>query len=416
MKIAILLSGISFDYNYRHITKNLIAIDYIFYYSNIKKHLIDFFSKNYDVDLYLSTNDSSKYGELVKLYAPVKSTVKGTTRNDKILRGLELIDPSEYEFIVITRFDIIFKDEFNISLFNFDKVNVVSVLEKDRLICDNFYLFSSKLFKPFYDAYLSISTHMHGHNLKGDFEYNFMKNENTWVADLSFYKLRVFDHLIMVVNRFDGVIAKSFAYDIRVSETHYNINKRVSRINDCSWYYYFNKAGTYHVVLHTRCDQKRSVMIGDNMNLIYNLMGSWQKHEFDYTAKTDEVLTFKIQDVHGRLNFDFKLSVNGIEYPQTGGIFVNNLSHRPLIGAGRPSVNLPPRPSVNLPPRPSVNTAPRPSVNTALRPPVNTLPRPSVNTALRPSVNTLSFGTIPIKRPLNSQQGNKFIVKTNNIF
>ena len=54
-----------------------------------------------------------------------------------------------YDLILITRFDLLFQKKFDESNINFDKFNIVSILEKPDLICDNFYLFPYKYIQIF---------------------------------------------------------------------------------------------------------------------------------------------------------------------------------------------------------------------------------------------------------------------------
>lgn len=322
MKIAILISGLSYDYNYNHIIKKNIAIDYIFYYDNIKKYVIDFFSKYYEVDIYISTNNSDKYREVIKLYNPVKSTTNGDTRNERVLRGLELIDPSRYDFVAVTRFDIIFKDEFHMGLFDLNKVNAVSALKKPNIVCDNFYLFSTNLFPLFYSEYMTSLGEIHGHFINSKertFKWHLMKDEKRWVDDISFYKLRIYDYMIAVINRFENVVGKKYLIagdTFNIYQNYYSVNK--TKNTEFSWYFYFDKERTYDIILYFRCDSVKNIKITDYENMsvssfYYDAPNKlWQTHNFSYSAKEKSFIIFSFEGVHG---VDFKLKVNEIEYP-----------------------------------------------------------------------------------------------------
>ena len=60
------------------------------------------------------------------------------------LSDLISTNPRSYDLILITRFDLLFQKKFHESNINFDKFNIVSILERPDLICDNFYLFPYK--------------------------------------------------------------------------------------------------------------------------------------------------------------------------------------------------------------------------------------------------------------------------------
>jgi hypothetical protein len=98
----------------------------------------------------------------------------------------------KYDYVLITRFDLHFNDNFdNFDLFN-DNLNLVSVLEKPDYIDDNFY------FLPFskLEALLQISLanykkmfHFIKDELEQVFDINYIKNEFKEVQNLSFYKI-----------------------------------------------------------------------------------------------------------------------------------------------------------------------------------------------------------------------------------
>lgn len=110
--------------------------------------------KGYDIDVYFTTNtlnDKDKI-ELCKAYKPVKCDFidnypdKTISRNTKIKNVAELCLSTNmnYDLVLITRFDLLFQKKFHESNIQFDKFNLVSILERPHLICDNFYLFPFK--------------------------------------------------------------------------------------------------------------------------------------------------------------------------------------------------------------------------------------------------------------------------------
>jgi hypothetical protein len=207
MKLALLLFGISKLRNYEYYRSGRkCRIDYNLSYINYKKIIFDFFEKKgYDIDVYFTTNilnDKDKK-ELCEKYNPIKCSFIGNdinhtiSRNSKLDSVVELCLKSDivYDLILITRFDLLFQKDFNESNIQLSKFNLVSILEKDHLICDNFYLFPYKYLAGFSKIVKNNITKSH-HRIKGDIEsilpensINYILNERNFVRFLSFYKI-----------------------------------------------------------------------------------------------------------------------------------------------------------------------------------------------------------------------------------
>jgi hypothetical protein len=211
MKIAILLFGKSYDNNYfnHNYSKNTI-IDYKYSYDNYKEYIYKFFNnKGYDIDTYFSTNISNPeiQSELINKYNPIKynfisnKTNNQISRNEKFKNVIELLlsENKIYDLVLITRFDLLFNIDFNESNIKFDKFNLVSILEKPHLICDNFYLFPYKYINNFFNVVnKNINTSFHYikndiDNINGESFVNYILSNNTIIRDLKFYTIvRVF--------------------------------------------------------------------------------------------------------------------------------------------------------------------------------------------------------------------------------
>ena len=206
MKLAVLFFGMTkaeYD-NYWYNTRYL--IDYEKSYENYQQYIFEFFkSKGYDIDVYFTTNalNDADRMEICKKYNPVHCIFIENHpdhiigRNSKIIIAMELCLQSgnEYDLVLITRFDLLFQKDFNESNIQFDKFNMVSLLEKPNLICDNFYLFPYKYLKPFSDVAKNNFT-CRFHDMKdelyekiGGDSVNYILNENCCVEELSFYKI-----------------------------------------------------------------------------------------------------------------------------------------------------------------------------------------------------------------------------------
>ena len=97
-----------------------------------------------------STNDINSENEqkLVNMYKPIKYSLIKTQKNRHYSRNIKFIDVInlclssniKYDHVLITRFDLLFQKNFEKSNIDLDKFNLVSILEREHLICDNFYL------------------------------------------------------------------------------------------------------------------------------------------------------------------------------------------------------------------------------------------------------------------------------------
>jgi len=206
MKLALLFFGMSkIEYiHWRNQSKY--TIDYEKSYENYKKFIFEFFeSKGYDIDVYFTTNILSEVDKqkICKLYNPVEcdfienknNNIK--SRNVKLDRVIDLCIDSgiAYDLILITRFDLLFKKDFETSNIKLDSFNLVSILERPCLICDNFYLFPFRYLQPF--------SSMVKKNMDSNFHYiqevlynvinkssvNYILNEGRCIDYLSFYKI-----------------------------------------------------------------------------------------------------------------------------------------------------------------------------------------------------------------------------------
>lgn len=198
MKLALLLFGISLEINKHWQYGTLYSVDYNNSYDNYQKYIFEYFTnKGYDIDVYISTNilfDKDK-DELLNKYKPIKySFIETKDKNKKINDVVDLCinEGKEYDMILITRFDLLFQKDFANSNIQFDKINIVSILEKPEYICDNFYLFPYKYLKDFQKIIKKCSNINH-RNIKNDLEniaqINYILNENCDITALSFYKI-----------------------------------------------------------------------------------------------------------------------------------------------------------------------------------------------------------------------------------
>ena len=204
MKLALILFGISLEINRYWQYGALYSVDYKNSYDNYQRYIFDYFKgKGYDIDVYISTNklnSENDIAEIIDKYKPVKYRIADDcedyiiSRNKKLESAIDLCieGGGEYDLVLITRFDLLFQKDFADSNIQFDKINIVSVLERPNLICDNFYLFPHKYLKDFQKV-IRKCANIDNPNIKNDLEkiapINYILNENRNISELSFYKI-----------------------------------------------------------------------------------------------------------------------------------------------------------------------------------------------------------------------------------
>lgn len=206
MKIALLLFGMSYCEYTHWYSKKKLKINYMNSYDNYQNYIYKYFyDKGYDIDVYFTTNilSDEEKNNLIKKYKPVKySFIKNKknkilSRNEKLVNVIELClnNNIKYDLVLVTRFDLFFNKDFSKSNIILEKFNLVSVLENNNLICDNFYLFPFYLLEKFYiivKKNFKISHHLIKKDLEkinGTAYINYILNEKKIINQLTFYKI-----------------------------------------------------------------------------------------------------------------------------------------------------------------------------------------------------------------------------------
>ena len=204
-KLALCFFGIHYLESLNHWTGGKKRIDYRYYVDNFKEKVIDYFNRDFDIDIFICTNKSEYLLDLLDVYKPVRHIVVENQRdqifskNNKVIKVLNCCmnyqedNDIVYNNILLSRFDIFFEREFgNI---DYKKLNIISTLECDHFICDNFYLFPHKYLMSFYEIFMNNRTSV-AHAYKCLFEkkmdINYMCDEKKAVNLLSFYTLHKF--------------------------------------------------------------------------------------------------------------------------------------------------------------------------------------------------------------------------------
>lgn len=330
-------------------------VDYRKYVKNIDTKLFNFFRKDdYEIDTYVSTNNSEMKENMIRTYQPKISIFDDkTTRVEKIIKILQAIyenvifNKNGYNLICITRFDIYFMRE--LCGVKKDMFNIVSILEKDNLIDDNFYIFPFQYIGRFMSILQTIchdkKNRLVLHNIKTQlervFNVNYICNENVGVLFLSFFKLRIFDNIQFIMNRY--IFSDNVSYNSIGNTMVMTINNNTIRLNKLSetetrhaWIGYdIKRCGKYRL----RFDilSKKNIGNYDFIKLhrpikfykIGNINSNILTH-IDIIIETnenDELLCFIFDTYIGTLEIELS-NIEIIEIVENTGIIINgDLSH-----------------------------------------------------------------------------------------
>jgi hypothetical protein len=280
-RVAILFFGSHYDEKWKSSnTDYSYVLDFRQYMTNIKKKLFGFFEEC-AVDVFISSSESKMSGEFVEAYNAKSYNFTSNhryRRNWKIRNVLELLishiskTKTHYDLIVITRPDIYFVGDFKAITIDYDKLNILSMLEDERLIDDNLYMFPQKYLKVFYDiSVIRAFSSGQGHTLLKSFkkfcDINFMQNEKTWIHNLSFYKLRHFINHPFIINKLDytsNVTYEKIGASIFLSDNKILFRKTINeRTGDATIGFVVKNIGTHQVSAEITSD----IDINENFTL-----------------------------------------------------------------------------------------------------------------------------------------------------
>lgn len=233
--IGILFTGIHYLENYPHFTNKNYTIDFRKYVKNIKIKIYKYFEKEYKIDTFLCTNNSIYFSELLKTYSPIGYCIEDGNHCLKKAKGLKFIQnyiktsKKNYDFILMTRFDIYIMKEFTCKNIDINKLNIVSVLESDELCDDNLYIIPIEYFNAFTDFIYEICInninkikptllHFQRYHFESMFKVNYIENELKNVGELSFFKLRYLEEFNYIINRF--LLSENVQYNSLNNEYH----------------------------------------------------------------------------------------------------------------------------------------------------------------------------------------------------
>lgn len=265
--VALLFAGLHYYEKYKHFSNENFTIDYREYIKCIQIKIYEYF-KNYNIDTFIVTNNSIYLNDLLNTYKPVRfdtdeknSILKGklmkvTDDNHciKKIKALQLLinyineTKKQYNFVILTRFDIHIMKEFTSDNLNLQKFNIVSVIDSNYLCDDNLFIFPINYLYQFLDIAIkhynkNISTYSTClfHYLKNHFEknmdVNYIHDERfRIVVQLNFFKLRAFEEFILNKYIFtENVIYKRNMSDICIYESS---DMNYIEFNGIGWFGY----------------------------------------------------------------------------------------------------------------------------------------------------------------------------------
>jgi len=180
-KIAVGLFGIHYLENINHWCFDRYTVDYRKTYENCKNNIYNQLGKDVSIDYFSATYDSTIFQELLKDYKfrriqfnevnndPKVNDDIFIRRNQIFKKTIKLmIDPQyDYDFALITRYDMRMKVNISSLTFDLDKINVLYRAKwnsySEELIDDNFYYMPYNRLQDFYNKIMTIPENITSH-------------------------------------------------------------------------------------------------------------------------------------------------------------------------------------------------------------------------------------------------------------
>jgi len=204
MKIGVGLFGIHYLDNLNHWMGWKHGVDYRETFHNQFSHMYC----NHDVKYFGCTYHSPIENELMNDYGFTNVTfseIDNSMESDPVVKRnkifkntvkLMLDSPDDYDYVILSRFDLHFKQHFSSLDIKTDKLNFLCGAKCGpdfNLVDDNFYFMPKHLLKGFYDTIETIPENISAHNYHKYFtDYNFMVEGSWYSHELpTYYILRI---------------------------------------------------------------------------------------------------------------------------------------------------------------------------------------------------------------------------------
>jgi hypothetical protein len=333
-KMAVVLSGLHYQENYLHFSGEAVKIDFEMYTKNIKKKIYEHFSNSYKIDTFICTNQSSKVSDLLRTYKLVRYAFEAGDAFQKRVKALQLLvdyiktSKTRYELVLLTRFDIYFMRQFTRENLDLRKFNMVSVLEQKHLCDDNLFVFPIQYLLLFHKLLQHRLTFPYNtlamHNMKEAFEknmeVNYICNEPGLVRQLSFFKLRYFEDIELVLNRhlFTERVAyysKEKSCSIVIDNNIVHFNKHSEKVCEDTWFGYDllqSRSYLLRFQVHSSVDlsdfdflhfqkSKQVVKVSSTVKA-----AQWETVEVKIDVGEDPLLAFNFENFPGLMNVVFR--------------------------------------------------------------------------------------------------------------
>jgi hypothetical protein len=154
MRVAVLLRGMIHSDRYVHHTGVVLNVDYRKNLDNIRTKLIDRVKEIGHIDMFLSSYECCLKDQCIQDYAPKAHVfIERGTQADCMLAGLRLIRPEEYDFVIVTRFDIDLKCDLVALDIDYEKFNVLwREQTMDHRVGDCIHMFNSRFLSALIEA------------------------------------------------------------------------------------------------------------------------------------------------------------------------------------------------------------------------------------------------------------------------
>lgn len=188
MKIGICLTGVSHQDGMRG--RHHRKINYDCCPTNIYQQVINPLRENNEVNLYLTTYQHDYVSKLSEFYRPTKFQLLNynySSMQNTYAKGLEQLRGENLDFVISTRFDIIFHNNIKELKLDYDKMNILfeeKGWKHKNYTCDCFYAFSFHLLEEFITSVYELPS-IDGNGLHGAFNHfrNKVGEENTKILD-----------------------------------------------------------------------------------------------------------------------------------------------------------------------------------------------------------------------------------------
>jgi hypothetical protein len=172
--LALILRGISYYNNPKIEVSKSSTVNYKNCLESVRENLIKPLKTIFEkIDIFIVTYDSEILSDLRNDFQPIDQKIypiqfiakvdRETVVQFQMLDAVKLIEPYDYKYVLITRFDLYYYNSLNIKDINLEKFNfgwVADVGQAD----DNFLLFNKKKYLHQLKNYFSQNSYPHGLN------------------------------------------------------------------------------------------------------------------------------------------------------------------------------------------------------------------------------------------------------------